>query len=153
MHAAAFRKMPTEEVARYLVQRNYAPSTAVIRVLAERGESATPLIKKLLKDEHPWMRRGAAMALVQMHKSASEMTPEIKAMADLVRPLLADSHSEVQAAARAFFGSSQIFESELYEEALKKATSSDLKIRTEALSAALSFQLRPDIAVKISILG
>ena len=99
-----FAGMKPEQVAGFLAHCSGSVAEGAMQALAERGEDVKPLLKRLLRDEHPGIRAGALATLARMHRSDSkeyrtEVPAELVEIIRLAQPLTKDRSPWVRNAA------------------------------------------------------
>ncbi len=116
-----FDGMKPEQIVRHLANCNGPASEAAAAALAAHGESVLPLIRKVLKDTHPMMRRGALLTLKHMYQSDredfiyAEFPPKLSKLLAEVRPMAGDPSSEVRSAVGQLAVSFKMQNEDVYE--------------------------------------
>jgi len=105
LNVTSFEGMPTMEVARFLGHCHGYVFEAAVKVLVERDEDLTPLIRKLLKDKHPYIRSGALRLLRESLLPEQERgtwggktelsDDQYRQFMEIVHPVLNDTHMDV----------------------------------------------------------
>ena len=91
-----------------------------IKALAERGEEALPLIKRLLTDKHHGVRAGAVATPTHMYRSDSdayraEVPEDLAEVINRVRPLTTDESRLVRDAVSGFVQGMKVLNEDVYE--------------------------------------
>jgi len=115
-----FDGMTPEQIAGYLGHFSGGPAGGAVKALAERGDEALPLIKRLLTDKHHGVRAGAVATLSHLYRSDSddyraEVPEALAEVINLVRPLTTDESRLVRDAVSGFVQGMKVLNEDVYE--------------------------------------
>ena len=135
-----------EQIARFLGHFNGGLAGGAAMALGEQGPKVIPLIDKLLRDSHPYVRAGALNALSHMYdltgtpKAKKEVLTETPA--DL-RPVIAkldsianDPHPEVQRAMMGIVNAAKVENDTTHTIAIAAASNPDPSVQGGAIKAS-----------------
>ena len=115
-----FEGMTDEQIAGFFCHPSGSAIGGAVSALAERGEKVLPLLKRMLKDDHPGIRSGALATLARIYKSDSEeyrteVPEELLDIIKLARPLIKDPSPWVKNAATGLMLSMKIVNDDIYD--------------------------------------
>ena len=158
-----FRGKAPEEIARYLAHPYPQAGNGIARALAEHGEKALPLVKRLLKDRHPGVRRGALATLGLMYardeskeKGAEgdeepPISPEVKQALALAAAMIDDPNPWVQIALGSVVEKIGAETEEMHRIVIRMGGSPDAAARAKALWLARHKIKDPATKVQVGI--
>lgn len=155
----AFEGQPPEEIARYLGHFSGGVVGGAVGALAEGGEENLPLIKKLLKDENPWIRGGAIRVLSVMYApkaeaegpAAPELTPELNEVMGLISGMLKDPHPEVQRCLGSFFQNVRVENELVHKILIVQAADVDPGVRGRTAEAIRRWIKDPETRTRVGM--
>lgn len=149
-----FKGKSPEQIAPYLAHPHPIPAAAAAKALAAHGEKAVPFIKKLLKDSHPALRRGALIALGEMYRYEgeglrTEIPPELAGVLRLIRPMIKDDDAWVRSTVTGLVKGLKVENGDIHEILYTMATDPAPNVRGAAGGMA-RYQIRdPHARVKV----
>ncbi len=155
----AFAGQPPEEIARFLAHFNGGVVGGAVDALAEGGEKNLPLVKKLLKDDNPWIRGGAIRVLAAMYapetetenSAPPEMTPELTGVMDLVGRMQGDPHPEVQRCLGSFFQTVRVENDLVYKVLIAQAADVDPGVRSKTAGVVRHWIKDPETRIWVGM--
>ncbi len=154
----AFAGQSPEEIAPYLSHFNGGPYGGAIRAMVAHGESAAPLMLKLMTDENPWLRGAAVQVLAEIHrfegdpKAPRQPSPQLQAAIAQIGQLIDDSHPAVQAALGSFVDRVRLETEETRQIVVKMAGNDDAGVRYSAANMARLWLEDPDTVIRVGML-
>jgi len=163
LQTANFKGKPPEYIARFFSHPNGSVSNAAIQAMTEEyGEAAMPLLAKLVKDKHPFIRRGAVRVMTEIYlpkrkkgekkpDAPPEVTPAMEKMLALVEPLTGDPHPVVSQAVAELNVELGVDTPATRKMALFMAGNSDKEVRRRAIEIGTKIIRDPETQVKIGM--
>jgi hypothetical protein len=154
----AFAGKPPEEIAPYLSHFNGGPYGGAIRAMVAHGDSAAPLMLKLMADENPWLRGAAVQVLAEVHrfdgdpKARRQVSPQLQTAIAQIGRLVDDSHPAVQAALGSFVDKVRLETEETRQIVVKMAGNDDAGVRYTAANMARLWLEDPDTVIRVGML-
>ncbi len=115
-----FEGMALEQIAGFLGHFSGGPASGAAAALAERGEEALPLLKRLLADPHCGVRAGAVDALTRMYRHdgdeyRADVPADLAVIVKLLRPMTADPSPLVRDATGGFIKAIKVLNKDVYD--------------------------------------
>lgn len=155
-----FRGKSPEVIARYLAHPYPQAVHGIARALAEHGERALPLLKELIKDRHPGVRRGAVLTLGIMYardqskESGDEqrpVSPEAKEALALLARMIDEPDPWVQIDLGSVVEKIGAETEEMHQLVIRMGRSPDAAARAKALWLARHRITTPEVKVQVGI--
>jgi hypothetical protein len=153
LQAVGYQDMSPEQIARFFAHPNGHAGYYAIRAMAERGDTAVPLLDKLVTDSHPLVRQSALAALIEIRKQklgdTPQDTPEIRHLIAQMKGLVDDP--TLAGSIVNFIQHVGIENEDVHEIAVTIAQNSEPNLRSGALKMGRQLLKDPDTVVKIGM--